>query len=62
MIKNPDTPTLARAKAIMAHRRARYFQKALEHEPLLRRPGTDDPVAVAAMIAAGKKYQSRVMG
>ena len=62
MPKQTDSPAIASAKVIMAHRRARYFQKALEHEPLLRRPGTDDPVAVAAMIAAGKKYQSRVMG
>ena len=61
MSPKPDTPTLARAKAILAHRRAMFFMKAMESDPLLTRPGIPRPERVAAMIATGKKF-AHVMG
>ena len=62
MSPKPDSPALASAKRVMAQRRAMFFMKAMESDPLLTRPGIPRPERVAAMIAAGKKYQSRVMG
>ena len=61
MPKPTDSPSLASAKRVMAQRRAMFFMKAMESDPLLTRPGIPRPERVAAMIATGKKF-AHVMG
>lgn len=52
----PD-PAIARAKAIMAQRRARYFQKAAESDSLLIPRGKNMPAKIAAILAKGKAFR-----
>ena len=61
MSPKPDSPALASAKRVMAQRRAMFFMKAMESDPLLTRPGIPRPERVAA-IALGGKYKSPIMG
>ena len=57
MPKPTDPPTIASAKAIMAQRRARYFQKAAERDPLLIPRGKNMPAKIAASLAKGKPFR-----